>query len=105
MVIWSVSLISYIMADILIHYIYGVARFFGPVGWKAWGVCTVGGTVGAAVHETVVQCLSPNQATFQNRMRYSSENLAACGGFFNYQNLTYGKNPYQLLNLPVRSFP
>lgn len=83
----------------------GVARFFGPVGWKVWGACIIGGAAGVAVEEIVEQCLAPNQATVQNCLRYSGGNLAACGGFLNYGSLTYGRNPYQLLNLPIRSFP
>ncbi len=81
----------------------GFGRFLGPVGWKAWGVCIVGGV--GAVADIVEQCLAPKQTTIQNCVRYSSGNLAACGRFLNYGSLTYGRNPYRLLNLPIRSFP
>jgi hypothetical protein len=79
----------------------GVARFFGPIGWKAWAVCVVGGAVGAGVE----QCLAPNKAALDNCKRYSGGNIAACGGFLNYKSLRFGVNPYQLLNQPIVNFP
>lgn len=83
----------------------GVARFFGPVGWKVWGACILGGAAGVAVEEIVEQCLAPNQATAENCLRYSGGSLAECGGFLDYRNLKYKRNPYQLLRLPLKKFP
>lgn len=32
----------------------GIARFFGPIGWKVWAATTIGGAVGASVYETIM---------------------------------------------------
>ncbi len=39
----------------------GVLAYFGPFGWKGWGVCTFAGFVGGAVEEAADQCLGGDE--------------------------------------------
>lgn len=85
----------------------GFTRFLGPVGWKAWGVCIVGGAAAGAVADIVEQCLALTTTTFntcQNSYSYGAD-LFSCGGFLKYKLQQYGVNPYVLLDIPGISFP
>lgn len=78
----------------------------GPVGWKALGACAIAGSIGVAVENIVEQCLSSNKATASNCQRYSGGNITTCGGFLNYKNRSYKKNPYRLLKYKlIKRFP
>jgi len=81
----------------------GVARFFGPVGWKVWGACILGGAVGTAVEDIVEQCLSPTNNQFTTAECIGNGgSVITCGSLIaDYRVMqSSGVNPYILANIP-----